>query len=595
VLSTDPDVLVARTESKQRCTEERHRSERCNENLRWRDTTTCQAEPPAERPNQKKRTKRSERVRRDVGDPPATLQRRLRRGPCTERSAPRNRQALPGTDRKKLCRRSGVAHESLPDAQRFAARRQQGDLVVAEHVYADKPGPLKALEPREEGRLFVESRSFQRVPAAGTASAGRGLFALDATRLLSVPLDATIAFVHDLTWNDVPEDVRERARLLQRDLVAVSLAGRATPAARIAADHATEQHPGADATALVDGRRLSTTGAAWANGVLANALDFDDGHRLVKGHPGANVVPTALAVAEATGANVEEYLTAVIVGYEVALRAGLLLHARSGDYHGSGSWGAVGAAAASARLLGLSAARTRHALGFAEYHAPLAPIMRSVAEPAMTKDACGWGALLGVSAAYLAARDYTALECTLVDDDAGALWHLRDVYVKSFPCCRWSQPAIQAALELHLEDPVDPGSATGVYVRTFAAAAALARHRPRTTEEAQYSLTWPVAVALSRGAFGVDDVLEPAFSDEAVARLAALIQIEVAPELEAAFPGRRLAQVTAQGRTSDVSEAPGEPGDPGWAGIVEQKFAAQATQLAALPSLLAAATGYDQG
>lgn len=410
-----------------------------------------------------------------------------------------------------------------------------------------------------------------------------------------MPLDATIAFVHDLTWNDVPEDVRERARLLQRDIVAVSLAGRETPAARIAADHATEQHSSRHATALVDGRRLSTTGAAWANGVLANALDFDDGHRLVKGHPGANVVPAALAVAEATEASVEEYLTAVIVGYEVALRAGLLLHARSGEYHGSGSWGSVGAAAASARLLGLNADRTRHALGFAEYHAPLAPIMRSVAEPAMTKDACGWGAMLGVSSAHLAARGYTALDCTLVHDDVGALWHLRDVYVKPFPCCRWSHPAIQAALELSLADTFDPGSVAGVRVRTFAAAAALSRRPPRTTEEAQYSLTWPVAVALWRGGFGVDDVLEPALSDEAVARLAALVEVEVAPELEAEFPGLRLAQVTVDGRTSNVSEAPGEPGDPGWAGIVAQKFAAQATRLGDLPPLLAAATGYDQG
>ncbi len=405
-----------------------------------------------------------------------------------------------------------------------------------------------------------------------------------------MPLDATIAFIHDLTWHDVPEDVRERARLLQRDLAAVSLAGRETPAARIAADHATEQHPGTDATALVDGRRLSTTGAAWANGVLANALDFDDGHRLVKGHPGANVTPAALAVAEATEATVEEYLTAVVIGYEVALRAGLLLHSRSGDYHGSGSWGAVGAAAASARLLCLDANRTKHALGLAEYHAPLAPIMRSVAEPAMTKDACGWGAMLGVSSAHLAARGYTALECTLVDDDVGALWHLRDVYVKPFPCCRWSHPAIQAALALRLEHAFDPGSVASVRVRTFAAAAALARRPPRTTEEAQYSLTWPVAVALARGAFGVDDVLEPALADEAVARLAALVEIEVASELEAKFPGRRLAQVTADGRDSDLSEAPGEPGDPGWTRIVEQKLAAQAARLDELPPLLAAAS-----
>ncbi|MEJ7568075.1 MAG: MmgE/PrpD family protein [Gaiellaceae bacterium] len=303
-----------------------------------------------------------------------------------------------------------------------------------------------------------------------------------------MPLEATIAFIHDLTWNDVPEDVRERVRLLQRDIVAVSLAGRETPAARIAADHATEQHPGCAATALVDGRRLSATGAAWANGVLANALDFDDGHRLVKGHPGANVVPAALAVAEAAGATVEEYLTAVVVGYEVALRAGLLLHARSGEYHGSGAWGAVGAAAASARLLRLDADRTGHALGFAEYHAPLAPIMRSVAEPAMTKDACGWGAMLGVSSAHLAARGYTALECTLVGDDVGALWHLRDVYVKPFPCCRWSHPAIQAALELRLEHAFDSESGGGVgYARSRRGGRSRGRGRERRRKRSTHS------------------------------------------------------------------------------------------------------------
>ncbi|MDQ3122947.1 MAG: hypothetical protein M3Q59_10485, partial [Actinomycetota bacterium] len=66
--------------------------------------------------------------------------------------------------------------------------------------------------------------------------------------------------------------------------------------------------------------------------------------------------------------------------------------------------------------------------------------------------------------------------------------------------------------------------------------------------------------------------------------------IEVASELEAEFPGRRLAQVTADGLASNVSEAPGEPGDPGWTRIVEQKLAAQAARLDVLPPLLAAAS-----
>ena len=206
-------------------------------------------------------------------------------------------------------------------------------------------------------------------------------------------------FILAVKWADVPAEVRLRIALLLRDFVAVSLAGRRAPTSRIAVEYASAEHAGDTATALFDGRRLTATGAGWANAVLGNALDFDDGHRLAKGHPGANVIPAALAVAEAAGATLEELLAAIVVGYELAVRAAIDLHARSRDYRASGAWGAIGAAAACARLLGLDSVRTEHAVGLAEHHAPVAPVMRSVSEPTMAKDACGFGALLGVSAA----------------------------------------------------------------------------------------------------------------------------------------------------------------------------------------------------
>ena len=104
----------------------------------------------------------------------------------------------------------------------------------------------------------------------------------------------------------------------------------------------------------------------------------------------------------------DQLLEAVVVGYEVAIRAGIALHARDPAYHASGAWGAVGAAAAAARLL-VSTGATISALGLAEYHAPIAPMMRSCAEPEMTKDACAWGASVGVSSALLAARGFTSV------------------------------------------------------------------------------------------------------------------------------------------------------------------------------------------
>ncbi len=115
------------------------------------------------------------------------------------------------------------------------------------------------------------------------------------------------------------------------------------------------------------------------------------------------------------------------------------------------------------------------------------------------------------------------------------------------------------------------GEIEHVRVRIFAAADGLATVIPETTEEAQYSLVWPLACALVHGRFGVDDVLGP-FSDPDVRAVFDRIEVEVDPELTAAFPERRLTAVEielADGRRLQAGplEAPGEPEDPELPGI----------------------------
>jgi 2-methylcitrate dehydratase PrpD len=186
--------------------------------------------------------------------------------------------------------------------------------------------------------------------------------------------------------------------------------------------------------------------------------------------------------------------------------------------------------------------------------------------------------MIGTSSALLAQRGFTALESEFMlagdELDFGERWEVSELYVKPYPCCRWSQPAIDAALALR--DAVEsPEQIRGVTVHTFAIAESLSRRRPHCTEEMQYSLVWPVATALARGAFGVDEVLD-GFDDPLAARLAESMSVTVDEGYSDAFPARRLSDVVlelADGRLlrSGPREAGGEPHSAGWEEVVLDK------------------------
>ncbi len=243
------------------------------------------------------------------------------------------------------------------------------------------------------------------------------------------------------------------------------MAGSATPAGEATTRWATGS--GGPGPHVVAGRSVGAgagagAGAAVAaNAFAANALDLDDGYRPLKGHPGAVVVPAALTAAEVTGAAGEELLAAVLVGYEVALRAGTLLRAEYATYHGTGAWAPVGAAAAVARLRGLDAATTATALAVAEFHAPITPVMRTVDHPAMLEDGTGWGALAGYAAVDLALARVTGPPTLFEHRRAeaaalpvlGGAYPVEDVYVKLAATCRWAQPAVAAVLAAGRGDP----------------------------------------------------------------------------------------------------------------------------------------------
>jgi 2-methylcitrate dehydratase PrpD len=401
----------------------------------------------------------------------------------------------------------------------------------------------------------------------------------------------TIGFIRDLRLNDLPHDVVDQARLCVLDLIGTACGGLGTKLSRIIRDHAVEQFSGSRHTArlMFDGRRASAVGAALANGMTIDAFDAHDGHVLTKGHAGAAVLPAAMAFAETSAEPVTggDFLADIVVGYEVAIRAGIATHRTARDYHTSGSWNALGAAAIGARRLGLNAARTREALGIAEYHGPRSQMMRCIDFPTMVKDGSGWGAMTGVSAVLLATAGFTGAPALVVEgepvadlwSDLGRRWRLLEMYFKPYPVCRWAQPAVEAALTLVRQHDIKPEAIATIEVASFHEAVRLAARAPRTTEEAQYSLPYPVAAAVVRRRLASDEVGESAFADPEIRRLSDGMVLRERSDFNARFPAERYAQVNfvmKDGRrlgSADTTTV-GDPSTPLPPGALREKFRA---------------------
>jgi 2-methylcitrate dehydratase PrpD len=362
-------------------------------------------------------------------------------------------------------------------------------------------------------------------------------------------------FTLGLRPEDVPAEVMERAALLLLDTLGIAAAAAPMEAGVLARETALALFaaggPDSAAPMLFDGRRASLAGAVFAAATQIDNLDGHDGFNLTKGHIGVVAVPTLCALAEGRDLSGPEALAALVVGYEVAGRAGIALHAMACDYHTSGAWNALGVAGMAARLRGLSSSQLREALGIAEYHGPRSQMMREIANPTMLHDGSSWGALAGMTAAFLAERGFTGAPAVTVEApevavhwaDLGRDWVLPRQYVKPYPTCRWAHPAIDAARELCLAHGIRPAAIVEVRVRSFAEAAALFPGLPTTTSQAQYALSFPVAVMLVHGRIGLEHISGVGLADAAVAALVSRIRVAVEPRHAERFPAERWASV----------------------------------------------------
>jgi 2-methylcitrate dehydratase PrpD len=346
----------------------------------------------------------------------------------------------------------------------------------------------------------------------------------------------------------LPTDVATRAKQCVLDQLGVQVRGSTLPVVAPALRLVQGLRARAESTVVLQGFRTCAPYAAYANAAFGHSCELDDAH-VRCGHPGACVIPAALAVAESTGSTGCALLRAVVAGYEAMILALAPIHQRTLDlgWHGMRVGGVFGAAAAAGSLLGLSADETTHALAIAA----------SEAGGTMEYDQSGgevkrlhgaMAARSGVQAALLAADGMTG-PVTIFEGPRGiyrlfgggsdltsdpasrtacAEFGVLDTMFKLRPLVGTSLSAMDALDALVARDgfAADDVEQVSVGLSQFAVTKAAAIRHPQDVIGAQTSLPFAIGLRLVRGRADLTSLADPQnWRDAHILRLADRVDV----------------------------------------------------------------------
>ena len=405
-------------------------------------------------------------------------------------------------------------------------------------------------------------------------------------------------------YEDLPPAVIEDARRSVLDWLGSCLAGAVEPPSRMAQQVVAGLGQSDEAT-VFGARRASAAAAALANGVSSHILELDDVHKGSTLHPGAPIIPAALAMAERERADGRAFLLAVTLGYDAALRVGEAVNPSHYRYwHPTGTAATFGAAVAAGSLLKLNSAQMLDALGSAGTQA--AGLWEFNADGAMSKHLHpGKAAFNGVLAADLARLGFTGAarilegergffratsaghDATRITDGLGERWKISENCYKLYSCCGHTHTAIDTALDFRRGQRWQRDEALAclenIHIETYASGYEIVKEmNPRTPYQGKFSLAYCAAAALLEGWVGLEQFSPERFDaggvrDDKIAALLGRVRVTVAPDVTAKYPaewGTRMTFTLKDGSAQTMSAAfpRGNPENPVSTAALEDKF-----------------------
>ena len=382
-----------------------------------------------------------------------------------------------------------------------------------------------------------------------------------------------------------PADVRASVQQRVLDVTGLQLAARPLATSSGALAYALAQGGPDQAYVVGESQRISAPWAAFANGVLAHSLDYDDTHLPSVLHPSASVVPAALAAAEQSGADGARVLDAIAVGIEVVVRLGMVGYDRElrnsvffeHGQHATSICGTIGSAIAASLLLDGSERGVVDAIGVS------ASMAGGIIEANRTGGTvkrlhCGWAAHAGVTAAQLVTHGFTGPPTALegrfgffeaylqgrvalheVTDRLGEHWEVPGIFFKPYPANHFTHTALDAA-RIVRERGVAPDDVeavvlgvAGATVRTIGEPIDV-KQAPESGYQAQFSGPYMVALGFLGGGglgAGLDDFTDALATDPDRRALMARVSVVADEACDAVFPYQFPATLKVRTRGGD--------------------------------------------
>ena len=408
---------------------------------------------------------------------------------------------------------------------------------------------------------------------------------------------------HELKFGDLTEEVIDRTKYLLLDYIGVAARGALSdsslPVQRVVSSL---DKTGDGAVVIGTAIRVNPPYAALANGIASHSLELDDVVNEASLHPAVAIMPAALAAAHVSRCTGEEFITAVVAGYEVMIKLGIALdpaaHYAQG-FHPTATCGTMGSAITAAKILRLDQKSMQNALGIAGSQA--AGSMEFLADGAYTKRFHpGWAAHSGIIAALLARDDFSG-PGTIIEGRFGFLhsysphsdpskilqnwgtpYEVMRTSIKPHACCRYKQGPIDGILQIMRDHELADADIEYVNLAVLKAGFALVaepeeiKYNPESIVDAQFSMPFGAAMAILHGQASLDQYTEENLNLPVVKEIMRKVKCVNDPEIEKDFPRqwKAVAEVgTTDGKTytAKVDYPKGDPENPfTWEELIEK-------------------------